>query len=119
MAIIQRMTDYETLLQTKRKLLIRGRLPGKRRVTVSGAKNSAVAVLPAALLTDERCTLRNIPAIADVAYQLEILSQLGVTVAQGPEPGEVQITAGATAMTDVPYDLAKRLRGSLLLLGPL
>lgn len=118
MATLHR-TTYEQILSTNRKLLIRGRSERSGRVTISGAKNSAVAVLPAALLTADECTLHNIPDIADVTIQLQILEELGVSVTEGEQPGEVRLQAGDTVGTEVPYALAKRLRGSLLLLGPL
>lgn len=112
-------TAYESSLDTKRKLLVRGKSGAGGKVTVSGAKNSAVAVLPAALLASGPTTLQNIPAIADVAYQLQILEQLGVKVDAGAAPGEVGLHAAGALGSEVSYALAKRLRGSLLLLGPL
>lgn len=118
MATIHR-TTYESIIGMKKKLLIRGRSGRVGHVTVSGAKNSAVAVLPAALLTADKTVLQNIPAIADVACQLQILEQLGVTVEPGEQPGDVHLQPGGAQGTEVSYDLAKRLRGSLLFLGPL
>lgn len=118
MAILHR-TKYESIIETKQRLLIRGRSPRSGRVTVSGAKNSAVAVLPATLLTADACTLQNIPAIVDVTYQLQILEEIGVTVQKNERPGSFTMEAGPAVGTEVPYGLAKRLRGSLLFLGPL
>lgn len=119
MAIVQRVS-YDEIIATNRKLLIRGRTePRTGRVTVSGAKNSAVAVIPAVLLTDERCTLQNLPDIADVTIQLQILEELGVHVSAGEGPGEVRLHARGDIDSEVSYSLAKRLRGSILLLGPL
>lgn len=101
-----------------RKLLIRGRTSRSGRVVVSGAKNSAVAVLPACLLAEGVSVVQNVPDIADVAVQRQILESLGAEVTDGAEPGELRIAAGDIG-TEVPYNLAKQLRGSVLLLGPL
>lgn len=106
------------MTMTDRKLLIRGRQSRTGRVVVSGAKNSAVAVLPAALLAEGTTVLQNVPDIADVAVQREILASLGVDVSDGDEHGEVHLAVGEVH-SEVPYGLAKQLRGSSLLLGPL
>lgn len=101
-----------------RKLLIRGRRTRAGRVTISGAKNSAVAVLPACLLAEGTFILQNVPDIADVTVQLQILESLGAEVSRGAEPGELRLAVDDVG-TEVPYSLAKQLRGSVLLLGPL
>lgn len=101
-----------------RKLLIRGRTARSGRVTISGAKNSAVAVLPACLLAEGTSILQNVPDIADVAVQREILESLGAEVSDGDQPGELRLSVGDVD-AEVPYALAKQLRGSVLLLGPL
>lgn len=112
-------TEQQHTAPTTRKLLLRGRTERTGRVIVSGAKNSAVAVLPACLLADGPCTLHNVPDIHDVAVQKAILRELGVAVSAGEERGELHIHAPADVSTEVPYGLATRLRGSVLLLGPL
>lgn len=67
------------------KLCIHGGKRLKGKVRVSGAKNAAVAVLPAALLTDETCIIDNLPYIADVTVLADILSELGARVKLEPE----------------------------------
>jgi len=101
-----------------RKLLIRGRATRTGRVSISGAKNSAVAVLPACILAEGTTVLQNVPDIADVAVQRQILAALGAEVSDGAERGEVRVTVGAVG-SEVPYGLGKLLRGSVLLLGAL
>ncbi|MBE3582831.1 MAG: UDP-N-acetylglucosamine 1-carboxyvinyltransferase [Limnochordaceae bacterium] len=109
------------------RLIVEGGRPLTGRVYVSGAKNSAATLLPATTLTDEPCFLRHVPAISDTEVLLEILQELGFqTQARGqPEgpPGlglEVDIRPPQQEVTpQVPYSLAKRLRASILFLGPL
>ncbi|HEY8416692.1 MAG TPA: UDP-N-acetylglucosamine 1-carboxyvinyltransferase, partial [Limnochordales bacterium] len=101
-----------------RRLLIRGRTKREGRVRISGAKNSAVALLPACLLADGTSVLQNVPDIADVAVQKEILDHLGAPVITGGD-GELHVNAAGPIAHEVPYLLAKRLRGSVLLLGAL
>lgn len=111
-------TIHKVATATDRKLLIRGRMSRSGRVTISGAKNSAVAVLTACLLAEGTSILQNVPEVADVIVQREILESLGVNVTDGAEPGELRLEVG-DVHSEVPYGLAKRLRGSSLFLGPL
>ena len=115
-------TVYQTrgnpILSVTRRLLIRGRTRREGRVRISGAKNSAVALLPACLLTDGTSVLQNVPDIADVAVQKEILEHVGAPVATRGD-GDLEINAAGPIGHEVPYPLAKRLRGSVLLLGAL
>ena len=62
------------------KLIIEGGYPLRGEVNISGAKNSAVAILPAALLAGAPCTIKNLPDIKDVANIIDILKQLGAEV---------------------------------------
>ena len=100
------------------RLLIRGRVKRDGRVRISGAKNSAVALLPACLLADGASVLQNVPDIADVAVQREILNALGASVVPSGD-GELQVMTAGPIGHEVPYPLARRLRASVLLLGPL
>ncbi|MFO7311380.1 MAG: UDP-N-acetylglucosamine 1-carboxyvinyltransferase [Bacillota bacterium] len=106
------------IVPVTRRLVIRGRKVRDGRVRISGAKNSAVALLPATLLADGESVLQNVPDIADVAVQQDILRELGATVTR-TNAGEVRVEASGALSHEVPYPLAKRLRGSVLLLGPL
>ena len=62
------------------KLVINGGTPLKGEVTISGAKNAAVAILPAALLINGKCTIENLPNISDVKISCKILSELGAKI---------------------------------------
>jgi len=106
------------------KIIIRGgnRLSGV--VPVSGAKNAALTLLPCALLTDEPLTLRNLPRLADIDSFQHLLNQFGVsTTIAGARPedfGRV-MTLQATRLTSTvaPYDLVRKMRASILVLGPM
>ena len=98
------------------------RLEGK--IPISGAKNSALALLPCALLTDEKLTLANLPRLADVDSFGHLLNQLGVsTKVAGVKKGEVgrrmTLEAKEIASTVAPYDMVRKMRASILVLGPM
>jgi UDP-N-acetylglucosamine 1-carboxyvinyltransferase len=106
------------------RIIIRGGRPLEGRVPISGAKNSALTLLPCALLTDEPLTLRNLPRLADVDSFGHLLNQLGVsTTIEGAKPedfGRV-MTLRATQLTATmaPYDIVRKMRASILVLGPI
>jgi UDP-N-acetylglucosamine 1-carboxyvinyltransferase len=106
------------------RIIIRGgnRLSG--RLPISGAKNSALALLPCALLTDEPVTLRNLPRLADVDSFGHLLNQLGAsTMIEGARPEDfgrvMTLRAGRITSTEAPYDIVRKMRASILVLGPL
>jgi UDP-N-acetylglucosamine 1-carboxyvinyltransferase len=106
------------------RIIIRG---GKRlegRIPISGAKNAALTLLPCALLTDEPLTLRNLPRLADVDSFGHLLNQLGVSItvegARADEFGRVMtLRASKLVSTVAPYDIVRKMRASILVLGPL
>ena len=100
------------------KYMIRGgrRLFGE--VTVSGAKNAAVAIIPAALLVDGVCRIENIPQISDVTLFFSILEELGAKV-RVLNRHAIEIDCHAIHSTRPSYDLARRIRASYYLLGAL
>jgi len=106
------------------RILIRGgnRLTGK--LPISGAKNSALTLMPCALLTEEPVTLRNLPRLADVDSFGHLLNQLGVsTEIEGARPSDfgrvMTMRAGRLTSTEAPYDIVRKMRASILVLGPL
>jgi len=106
------------------KIFIRGGKPLSGRVTISGAKNAALTLLPCALLTDEPLTLRNLPRLADVDSFGHLLNQLGVsTMVEGARPEDfgrvMTLRAGKITSTVAPYDIVRKMRASILVLGPL
>ncbi|OYX38626.1 MULTISPECIES: UDP-N-acetylglucosamine 1-carboxyvinyltransferase [unclassified Sphingomonas] len=106
------------------RILIRGgnRLSG--RLPISGAKNAALTLMPCALLTEEPLTLRNLPRLADVDGFGHLLNQLGVsTMIEGARPDDfgrvMTLKAGRLTSTVAPYDIVRKMRASILVLGPL
>src|SRR4028118_1407781 len=106
------------------RILIRGgnRLSG--RIHISGAKNAALTLMPCALLTDERLELKNLPRLADVDSFMHLLNVLGVSTmvrgAKGVEFGRsMTMEAGEISSTTAPYDIVRKMRASILVLGPL
>jgi UDP-N-acetylglucosamine 1-carboxyvinyltransferase len=106
------------------KIIIRGGKPLSGTIQISGAKNAALTLLPCALLTDEPLTLRNLPRLADIDGFQHLMTQFGVsTTIAGSRPedfGRV-MTLEATRITSstAPYDLVRKMRASILVLGPM
>jgi UDP-N-acetylglucosamine 1-carboxyvinyltransferase len=86
-------------------------------VRVNGAKNAALPLLAATLLTPETCVLRNVPDLSDVRFMLAILRHHGAIV-ETPSPGVVRVTA-TSVHPHTPYELVSKMRASICLLGPL
>jgi len=99
------------------KLAIIGGRPLFGTIPISGAKNSALKVMAAALLSDEPVTLKNVPRLADVDMLLRLLEQHGVT--QTFEGSTLTLCARDITSTEAPYDLVRKMRASFNVLGPL
>jgi len=100
------------------KLVIEGGRPLAGEVRVSGAKNAALPILCAALLTPEPLTLTNVPVLNDVRTMRTLLAQMGVRVDAGTA-GTVALHAARIDWPLAPYELVKTMRASILALGPL
>ncbi len=100
------------------KYRIGGGKPLHGSVTISGAKNAVVAILPAAVLANGVCCIENIPNIADVATALEILASLGAVVRR-LDKHTVEIDSRTIVTQTVPHDLAKKMRASYYFIGAL
>jgi UDP-N-acetylglucosamine 1-carboxyvinyltransferase len=100
------------------KIIVEGgrRLVGE--VEASGAKNSALPLIFAALLTDEPCRLRGVPDVADIRTAAALLASLGAEV-EFPAKGEISINCSTVDRTEADYDLVRKMRASFLVLGPL
>ncbi|KRB86354.1 UDP-N-acetylglucosamine 1-carboxyvinyltransferase [Sphingomonas sp. Root710] len=103
---------------------IRGGNRLKGRLPISGAKNAALTLLPCALLSDEPLTLTNLPRLADVDSFGHLLNELGVSTTVRRGAGDVigremRMSAKAIASTVAPYDIVRKMRASILVLGPL
>jgi UDP-N-acetylglucosamine 1-carboxyvinyltransferase len=99
------------------RLAIIGGRPLYGTIPISGAKNSALKVMAAALLTDQPLTLTNVPRLADVDMLLRLLAQHGVE--QSFEGSTLHLHAKSIASTEAPYDLVRKMRASFNVLGPL
>ena len=97
---------------------IQGGKPLSGTITISGAKNAAVAIIPAALLVDGVCRIENIPQISDVTLILQILQELGADV-RTINRTTVDIDCSHIRNRQVPYELARRIRASYYLVGAL
>lgn len=100
------------------KYIIRGGKPLFGEVEISGAKNAAVAIIPAALLVDGVCRIENIPQISDVTLCLRILENLGASV-RSINPHTVEVDCTAIHSTRTSYELARKIRASYYLIGSL
>ncbi len=100
------------------KFIIQGGVPLSGEIVPAGNKNAALPILAACLLTEDELTVRNVPRIRDVESMLGLLERLGVNVAWTGE-NEVRLQADDVSVTDVDEELAKRIRASFLIAGPL
>ncbi len=95
---------------------ITGGVPLTGTIAISGAKNAALPLMACGLLTDERLTLTNVAKLADLATMADLLAQHGIAV----EPnGRSTSLGGRITNTEAPYDIVRKMRASILVLGPL
>jgi UDP-N-acetylglucosamine 1-carboxyvinyltransferase len=99
------------------KFLIQGGQPLEGQIAASGAKNSALPVLAACLLTAEQVTLDRIPQVRDIATMERLLKHAGAQVTR--RNGQVTVEAATIARPEAPYEVVKTMRASSLVLGPL
>jgi UDP-N-acetylglucosamine 1-carboxyvinyltransferase len=100
------------------KLRIAGGRALQGEVRVSGAKNAALPIMCAALLTDRALALDNVPRLMDVRTMAKLLAQMGVRVG-AQQDGRLELQAAAIGNPEASYDLVKTMRASVLVLGPL
>ncbi|MEK9671917.1 MAG: UDP-N-acetylglucosamine 1-carboxyvinyltransferase [Rhodospirillaceae bacterium] len=104
-------------------ICIKGGRPLNGTIAISGAKNAALPLMAASLLTDETLELTNVPALADIATMGKLLAELGVDIGGGDTgPGNergIKLTARNLTTTEAPYDLVRRMRASVVVMGPL
>jgi len=100
------------------KLRIRGGVPLAGEVRISGAKNAALPIMCAALLSTKRLALANMPRLMDVRTMARLLRQMGVEV-RAEADGRMELEAARLGEPTAPYDLVKTMRAAVLVLGPL
>ena len=101
------------------RFLIRGQRPLAGTIAIGGAKNAALPLLAASLLTDDRLTLTAVPRIADITTMLELLRQHGLAIDDLDGDGRRLAIGGRITGTEAPYEIVRKMRASVLVLGPL
>ena len=102
------------------RLLINGGVPLRGTIEISGAKNAALPLMAACLLTDQPLELENVPDLVDVASMWRLLQALGVEARHiAGAPGRLALHCPEVMNTTAPYDLVRKMRASVLVLGPL
>src|ERR1700735_1881980 len=108
------------------RMRIRGGIPLKGKIHIRGAKNAALPLMAASLLTDETLTLGNVPHLADITTMANLLGQHGVGLSlnghhkdNGHAGRVMDLKAAAITNIIAPYELARQMRASVLVLGPL
>jgi UDP-N-acetylglucosamine 1-carboxyvinyltransferase len=99
------------------KIIVEGGRPLKGEVNISGAKNAALPILVSSLLTDGLCTFSNVPNLKDIEGIKQLLSHLGAKIETDEDV--VKIDASNILNHEAPYDLVRKMRASILVLGPL
>ena len=104
------------------KIRIKGGVPLAGVIPIGGAKNAALPLMAASLLTPERLVLENVPDLADIATMANLLVQHGMAIsleAVGDGGNVLELSAAHITSTTAPYDLVRKMRASVLVLGPL
>ncbi|WP_420349084.1 UDP-N-acetylglucosamine 1-carboxyvinyltransferase [Pelagibius sp.] len=106
-------------------IVIEGGRPLRGEIRISGAKNAALPLMAASLLTEETLSLSNVPHLADISTMARLLGQHGVALhmnggaENGSNGGVLELKAGTIGSVVAPYDLVRKMRASVLVLGPL
>jgi len=101
------------------RIVIRGGRPLSGEIAISGAKNAALPLMAAGLLTDEKLVLSNVPRLDDIRTMSALLAQHGLDVTSLDAEGRRLAIGGAIRNTEAPYDIMRKMRASILVLGPL
>ena len=101
------------------KIAITGGKPLNGTIEISGAKNACLTLMPAALLTDQPLTLTNAPRLADIATMTELLESLGCEIASLSQGRVLALNAGGITNHTADYNIVRKMRASILVLGPM
>ena len=101
------------------RIRIRGGRPLSGEIVIGGAKNAALPLMAAAMLTEDRLVLSNVPRLADIQTMTALLSQHGLAIDPVSNDGRTLSLGGAITNTEAPYDIVRKMRASVLVLGPL
>ena len=101
------------------KFLVQKSAPLKGEVKISGSKNAVLPIMAAALLTEEKCVIKDVPALRDVDVMCRLLESLGASVDKDLDNNRVTIESSKDIVYEAPYELVKMMRASILVLGAL
>ena len=101
------------------RIRITGGRPLTGEIPIGGAKNAALPLMAASLLTPETLTLVNLPSVADIHAMANLLSELGVKTEKDADARSISMTGDNVTETTAPYDIVRKMRASVLVLGPL
>ena len=101
------------------RIRIRGGRPLSGEIGIGGAKNAALPLMAAAMLTEERLVLSNVPRLADIQTMTALLAQHGLAIEPVGNDGRTLSLGGPIGSTEAPYDIVRKMRASVLVLGPL
>jgi UDP-N-acetylglucosamine 1-carboxyvinyltransferase len=101
------------------KIRIRGGRPLSGEIAISGAKNASLPLMAAGMLTNERLLLTNVPQLADIHTMAALVEQHGLAVDKPTNDGRTLSIGGEISNTEAPYDIVRKMRASVLVLGPL
>ncbi len=101
------------------RIRIRGGRPLAGEIAISGAKNAALPLMAAGLLTDDRLVLANVPQLDDIRTMASLLAQHGIAVEAASNDGRVLSLGGTITNTEAPYEIVRKMRASFLVLGPI
>lgn len=105
--------------RTLDKIIVTGGKALKGKITLSGAKNAVLPIIIASLLSEGRCRIQDVPHLADVATICDVLRELGAEVKTDPHNGTVEINSESLNSFEAPYDYVRKMRASVLVMGPL
>jgi UDP-N-acetylglucosamine 1-carboxyvinyltransferase len=101
------------------KIRVRGGRPLAGEIQIGGAKNAALPLMAAGMLTEDRVVLSNVPKLADIETMTLLLSQHGIAVEPMSNDGRTLSIGGSISNTEAPYDIVRKMRASVLVLAPL
>lgn len=101
------------------KFLVQKSAPLKGEVVISGSKNAVLPIMAASLLTEEKCVIKDAPALRDVDVMCRLLESLGASVDKKIDSNTVEIKAKGSVTSEAPFDLVKMMRASILVIGAL
>ncbi len=101
------------------RIRIRGGRPLAGEIAIGGAKNAALPLMAAGLLTEDRLVLENVPRLADIATMTDLLAGHGIAIDPIGNDGRTLSLGGRITSTEAPYDIVRKMRASVLVLGPL